>query len=367
MNLLLAYSASHRARLLQQPEPAIRIARWVQDIFPNYAKDLSDPTKIVSNSNLATAIMLASLEIISPKAFGVAIPWQKHLSTARQIILARGGAKSIHRDHSQASDFLLRWFAYLDVVGSLIGSPRDLPSSSNGGEGPDYDLDDDEVNDFQIDCLLGFTSRCVSILSKIAHLARISDAERYDNDQNVRPDWQPDEKTAVRAEKLINDLESARTNTRIQPCPHLHSAGEAAYQWDFQEMQATNEAYHYAGLVHVHRRILGKPSSHPDVQTAVREISGALYKVRKGSTAESCLLFPMFTAGCDSQDEKQRNAIMDRFRGVEEFGLSHVSSILSNFRTSVLIFQVYNARTLMQRVWETGKPWETLVCGEFVG
>jgi len=60
------------------------------------------------------------------------------------------------------------------------------------------------------------------------------------------------------------------------------------------------------------------------VRDAVREIVGALYKVRKGSTAEACLLFPMFTAGCDAQDEKQRVLIMDRLKGVEEFGMSQV-------------------------------------------
>jgi len=42
---------------------------------------------------------------------------------------------------------------------------------------------------------------------------------------------------------------------------------------------------------------------------------------------------------------------MDRLKGVEEFGMS----------------QVNKARTLMQKVWNTGKPWETLVSGEFVG
>jgi hypothetical protein len=29
--------------------------------------------------------------------------------------------------------------------------------------------------------------------------------------------------------------------------------------------------------------------------------------------------------------------------------------------------QVSKARTLMQKVWDTGKPWETLVSGEFFG
>lgn len=60
LNLLLAYSASHRARLLRQPEPATRIAIWVQGIFSNLRDALDDPSEIISNVNLATAIMLAS-------------------------------------------------------------------------------------------------------------------------------------------------------------------------------------------------------------------------------------------------------------------------------------------------------------------
>lgn len=335
MNLLLAYSASHRARLLQQLEPATRIALWVKDVFPNLRLSLNDPNNIPSNTNLAAAIMLASLEIISPKAFGVAVPWQQHLVTARSMVRARGGVKSMYYDRSDVSHFLLHWFAYLDVLGSLTGGTPDLPlipgatipltserSSSNWWL-CEYDFDDE--NDYQIECLFGFTGRCITILANIAELARVCDSDRIDGNNNVRTDWTPSADVVLRAEKLIVDLEAARTNTRVQACPHLHSAGEAAYQWDMREMAATNEAYHWAGLVHLHRRILGKNSMHPDVHNAVREICGALYKVRKGSTAEVCLLFPMFTAGCEAQDEKQKMAIMDRFRGMEEFGMSQVS------------------------------------------
>lgn len=130
LNLLLAYSASHRARLLRQPEPATRIAHWVQDIFPNLRKALDDPNQIISNALLATAIMLASLEIISPKAFGVEVPWQRHLDTARQMIFARGGPKGMRVESRSdlVSDFLWSWFAYLDVLGSLSGG-KNSPSS----------------------------------------------------------------------------------------------------------------------------------------------------------------------------------------------------------------------------------------------
>lgn len=89
-------------------------------------------------------------------------------------------------------------------------------------------------------------------------------------------------------------------------------------------MAATNEAFHWAGLVHLHRRVLGKPSTHPNVQEAVREIHGALYKVRRGGSATACLLFPIFTAGCDTQDEKQRADILERLKGVERFGMTQV-------------------------------------------
>jgi len=325
LSLLLAYSASHRARLLRQPEPATRIALWVQDIFPNLRKALDDPGEIISNANLATAIMLASLEIISPKAFGVAVPWQTHLDTARQIIAARGGPQGMRTAArgDKVASFLWSWFAYLDVLGSLSGVTT---ASSSSAWVLDYEASDE--TDYQIDCIMGFTSRCVRLLAKIAELARVCDNERIGPDHTIQIDWKPSDATIARAQKLDRELSESRLHPS-QPCTHMQSSGEAAYQWDSLEMAATNEAFHWAGLVHLHRRILGKPSTHPDVQNAVREIHGALYKVRKGSSATACLLFPIFTAGCDTQDEKQRGDILERIKGVERFGMTQVRFIPS--------------------------------------
>lgn len=320
LNLLLAYSASHRARHLRHPEPATRIALWVQDIFPTLRKALDDPSEIISNANLATAIMLASLEIISPKAFGVAVPWQRHLDTARQIMTARGGPQGMHTASrkDKVSSFLWSWFAYLDVLGSLSGGKV---TGSTSAWILDYEIDDE--NDYRIDCILGFTSKCIRILAKIAELARVCDSQRIGPDLNIQPDWKPSDDTILRADKLESELAESRLHP-AKPCTHMQSTGESQYQWDSLEMAATNEAFHWAGLVHLHRRILGKPSTHQDVQNAVREIHGALYKVRRGSSATACLLFPIFTAGCDTQDEKQRTDILERIKGVEQFGMTQV-------------------------------------------
>ena len=319
LNLLLAYSASHRARLLNQPEPGNRIALWVQDVFPALRYALDDQTKQISNANLATAIMLASLEIISPNVFDVPIPWQIHLNTARRIILARGRMDRTDK----ASYFLNRWFAYLDVLGSLSGSKNDQPLV-------DFWLSDDEDDDdgdggqFQIDCLMGFTSRCIRILAKIADLARRCDNDRIDSSGNVRPEWRPTRETVQIAESLREDLNEARTHV-YRGCPHRHPESELESGWDSLEMVATNDAFHWAGLIHLNRRVLGKSSSDREVKEAVREIVGALYKVRIGGTAEACLLFPLFTAGCEAGDKKQRERIRDRMASMESFGMTQVS------------------------------------------
>lgn len=346
LHLLLAYSASHRSRLLNHPEPANRIALWMEDVFPALRRALASPHSKLSNSNLATAIMLASLEIISPNTFEVEIPWQQHLNMARQMIIAREGTSPVYRK-DKVSYFLTRWFAYLDVLGSLSGRKNEQPLF-HGNYWPTDPAD--ESHNFQIDCLLGFTSRCVSILANIAELARTCDSERIDVACNIRQDWQPSPEIIRKAQGLKSALQEARMH-RYQGCPHRRSSHQIDENSYAVELVTTNDAFHWAGLIHLNRRVLGKPSEDPEVQFAVSEIVSALFKVRKGGTAEGCLLFPMFTAGCAAQDQTQRERIMERLKSVEGSGM----------------FQVRKARALIEKVWETGKPWESLVTGEFFG
>ena len=344
LNLMLTYSASHRSRVLNHPEPANRIALWMSDVFPSLRRALVDPSRQISNSNLATAIMLASLHILNPNTFEIAVSWQQHLNVARQMILARGGANSVQRK-DKVSYFLTRWFAYLDVLGSLSGGKSDQPLFSGNYWANDSSA---ENQDYQIDCLLGFTSRCVSILAKIAELARTCDSERIDPEGNIKLDWQPSQATVEEAARLKNDLIEARQH-RYQGCPHRRASTQIEDSSYAVELVTTNEAFHHAGFIHVNRRILGRPSTDPEVQFAVREIVSALYKVRKGGTAEGCLLFPMFTAGCDAQDDTQRAKILERLLRMEGLGMSTVKK----------------ARALMEKVWATGRPWESLVTGDF--
>ncbi|RMZ82030.1 hypothetical protein DV737_g2299, partial [Chaetothyriales sp. CBS 132003] len=426
LNLMLAYSASHRARLLSHPEPANRIAVWVRDVFPSLRQTLDNVSNTnVSNANLATAIMLASLEIISPSSFGVSIPWQDHLSVARSIIRSRGGPNSVSRK-DPVMFFLTRWMAYLDVMGSLSGGRNDEPlfagnywssncDSPSTTPAKELSLDDEsleDADDYTIDCLLGFTTKCVSILAQVALLARECEPHRIDAaTSKIRVDWRPGPDIEARADKLKRDLEDAMNHeqrncvhhspretkakahpTSAPPAPlptpaplpipallptaaatsspsssqpsapntlHYQEYPERRYSavqmsaQDARESLSTNSAFHYAGLVHLLRRVHNLPRSDPAIQSAVRSIITVLSSVRVGGSAEACCLFPTITAGLEAEADLDRMEVIRRLKKAEQLGMC----------------QVGRARRLMEESWRRGESWEEMrgVEGAFFG
>lgn len=340
LNLLFAYSASHRARLLSHPEPKDRIAFWVRDVFPNLRHALSSQEP-VSDATLATAIMLASREIITPNTFEVNIPWQNHLGIARQMIIQRGGLKDMGEKGSPVVNFLARWFAYLDVIGSLSGHKNDIPLSEAYWSFPHDTISreskssmEGDEHGFAIDCFFGFTNCCISLLARVAKLAHECDEERIDADRNVDPNWAPSDETREAAERLAVELTESRGHVHAG-CRHSDDSGHSDWgaasdstNLDLQEIVNVNEAFHLAGLIHLYRRVMGRASEDKEVQECVRQVLLVLSQIRKGGTAESCLLFPMFTAGCDAIDSEHRALILERLKLVEGLGMTHVSSMV---------------------------------------
>ena len=303
--------------MLGHPEPHTRIAEWVRDVFSNLCQALNESSDQISNANVATAIMLASLQIIAPNTFEVEISWQQHLSIARSMIMARGGPRAVNRTKDRVSYFLIRWFAYLDVLGAFSTKADQALFT-----GDLYDFEDD-AHDFQIDCVLGFSGYLAGILAKIADLARRCDNERVTSTGELDPSWTPAPDVLLAAERIKSDLQAAG-HQRYSLCPHRQKNSDIEASYQALEMSATNEAFHWAGIIHLHKRVLGLPQEAPEVQNAVRSVIGTLYKVRKGGAAEACLIFPLFTAGCEAKEESQREIIMERIMSVEASGMAQV-------------------------------------------
>lgn len=223
-------------------------------------------------------------------------------------------------------------------------------------------------HDFSIDCMLGFSGFLAGILARIADLARQCDQERISEEGEIDPDWKPTEEVIKAARKVESDLALSKIQ-KYELCPFRHSESTSENSWEMLEMLATNKAFHWAGVVHLYRRVLGLRSDAPEVQTAVEKILSTITDVRPGKSAEACLIFPLFTAGCEVKEKSQQDTIMTRISSVERSGMTQASKInpVIKHLYANLAIQVTKARKLLELVWQTNKPWETLVHGEFFG
>jgi len=343
LNLMLAYSAYHRARVLGQVVPQARIDEYTNGIFLNLWNQIQEQ-KPITDAHLATAIMLASLQIISPESFGATVSWQSHLAAAKQMILKRGGWRTMQKE-DKVSYFLRIWLLYLDVVGRLSGARHeriltydDLPI-----------LSEETTLETDIDCMTGFTTECLMILAKVGDLCSRCDKERI-RAGTILTTWRPTAAVVAAAKDLSSHLQAKRT-IRFRCCiyhvgtsPHV-SAQEAI------ELTAINDAFHWAGLIHLYSRALGKHSDEGEIQLAVREIVTTMGKIGVNTAAENGFIFPLFTAGCHTKEKVVQDKILARLMRIELKGLS----------------QVNNIRQRLEHVWRTGAAWETLLNGDFCG
>ncbi|KAL3476765.1 fungal-specific transcription factor domain-containing protein [Aspergillus californicus] len=340
LNLMLAYSASHRARFIGHPEPANRIALWVSNVFPSLRIALEDPQENVTDSHLATAIMLLSLKIVSPSTFEVPIPWQSHLQLARDLFLARQGQMAYPGNRVGA--FLTRWIGYLDILGSLSCRHHKPPLLAY------YSVlstcsEDEDRDEFAVDCFTGFSPRTGLFLMQLGGLVHQCDNERFDAMGTFLHEWEPSLDIVCKAEDLIADWETLDMQV------HAH---EKHYQEsESSDMIAVDRAFRYAGLLHLRRRVLGESPDSSSVQKVLDGLIQAVTAIRSGTTVEAGVLFPIFTAGCETQDVQQRIEIRERLEVLEGIGMK----------------QIQNARTLMQRCWDAELPFIAFSQGEFLG
>ncbi|KAJ6783604.1 hypothetical protein PWT90_05280 [Aphanocladium album] len=336
LSLMLAFAAAHRSQVLRMTEPELRIAEWADDIFPALRLKLNDSSKAVPDDILLSMVLLTSLEKSSPNAFGHSIPWQKHLSLTRSLMDKRLGARYVQDETDEEFSFIWSWFSYLDTMGQVSAGPatRGLPYQT----GP-FDLiqrmcveDEDEF-----DCSMGFTKHCGQLLIELA--AQIRRRSATDDE---------DEEMLQAALELEDKFKESMTRP-VKVCRHLRR--NKIDMRSLTEMDAASQAFHWAGIVCLRRRILRKNSGDEEVQDGVQRIWECIQHIRREKEADTACVFPLFVAGCETNEVAQRKLILARFKSAETSGMK----------------QVKRARKLMEASWRGEQPWFDLLQDEFIG
>jgi hypothetical protein len=137
--------------------------------------------------------------------------------------------------------------------------------------------------------------------------------------QTFLPEWTPSPDIICRAEALVDDWEMLDANVHTHDKHYLES--------ESSDMIAVDRAFRYAGLLHLRRRVLGEDSESEEVLKALKGLVQAVTAIRAGATMEAGVLFPIFTAGCETRDPSQRAEIKERLAVLEGTGMKQVGHI----------------------------------------
>ena len=310
---MLVYAAVDRARARKYTLPLRRIAAWTDNLS---AWGVGCTTW---KQKLAEALLLASLAVFWDKE---SIPylekyfrrdtkcsWQSFLNLARDIIRChgivdkRGGDDPDHR-------FLVRWFSRLDVFGSfsdpMLGPPLPLDAywpwwfTSKA---------------LQVDCLLGISRTCISILAKIAVV--ICRRREFGDRRRVFGDWlnYGGYFEAGSLELLLSSV-LKHPEARRSLCSDLpeDSVAHLGVLMVGNALLGTGKAYL--------TQLLRREYFEIDVQTPLQRP----FTVDAEMSFCACMLLPMFVAGALTRDKWTLEFITAKLERLTESGMERVSS-----------------------------------------
>lgn len=275
----------------------------------------------VSESTVASALLTSTAEVIS----GDTSRWLLHLHGAGHLINYLGASRLLR---SADGAFLLRYFAYHDIMASL--STGRCPV----GSGVYWVLDADAAVE-SADSFMGLAHHVFKHLVDICSFV----AETADVDASVPLDRRlgyivrgEDMAQALRLQDLRLRVDSS--DTRIKAL--IHHA----------------EAFRFAGIFYLYRRLLHfceiGAIYRLRMEDCVRQILQHVAEVPSHMFCEIGLLFPLFMAGIGiNGDEAHRDYIEDRLLRIETW---------TKFR------HVERARELLQLLWASERTdWEAML------
>lgn len=367
-------------------------------------KLLQDKKQATSDKTLATVLLLSCLEVFGCGNFD---RHRAHTLGARQIILSRGlklptnqklkeikvedqnlegdfdsqldsvdkvftptlvatTMTSAFDDFSETSEsdvtfFLMRWFAYVDVIGALSATKKSDNYLCHKKEDDFYhDTKNLQIEKSgHIDRLLGFDMVLLPLFADIALLIRQTNA--YLATKGARQDALPIAvitKSLEIQENMKNSFASGELKRKIRL--------EKAIAWKRKEVEnlngpncsptadvqkiidkdnvlrSTNKIFFNMALLNLYRRVLKTERKSVLIQDLCEEIGDILQlNIEPKSPAEICSIFCTFCAACESTDSKMQRLFHARFTLLAEMGLTSATRSLQ----------------IMERCWATGEDW----------
>lgn len=357
LNMLLVFGANHKHKILQHQGHANQSSSLVANdlltnAFSSLLTQLTNCDSKNSDSTLATILLLAAFDIF----FGDSKQkWRTHVYGARKIMkqrLSNGSKALVLSDNSADNDqqyFLLRWFAYIDIISSLsstnsITNIQKLSTLKYEMETTVYsNLRPKKMCLQDIDYFTGMEVSCLWMLAEVSHIVNEKESETSKQlpHKLVLKTLELDHKiiTYLRTSEMERD-EVYETYYKLKTDSQTREQYQA-----YRTLRATNQIYALTGVLQLKRRVLGLPPTSPIVKEVLINITKLLREwIGFESSAETCVLFSIFCCGCELMDPDLvycRSLYQDHFNSLIRKGVSSAKK----------------AKEIMEECWLEEKQW----------
>ncbi|KAH3666168.1 hypothetical protein OGAPHI_004357 [Ogataea philodendri] len=330
LSVTIAYGLAHKSYLASQEEPTETLEQLLSRSLGELLQLLQNKDTSTSDLTLTLVLLISSFMVFTFKR-----NWEVHWKGAKQILLLRGYKKPFDKllkdsqrvEASQIDSeikksklifFLLRWFAYLDVLSNLSSpiepSAQEYEEFANQQNIPkndrylsadiDYEfettsyseslmLDESRCN---VDYFLGFNIKYLSLYKKTIQLIK---------ETNMREKLEPGSRISSQVvDRALQEV------LRFQELSRKVTAGE-------DPTIAFDRVFALLGLNQIYRRVLKIPKSSPLIQDMCNETIQVINAYLLDDAPNQISVFlPIFVSGCDSQDESIRAQYLERMKKI---------------------------------------------------
>jgi hypothetical protein len=313
---LLASACSHHSRLVKDTGPSSKVSclKFTNLSISSLRSALTDKNATLTAEAVTTAMALCTNDVCN----GNMQTWRTHLGGVMRLLAIFLDSQGKLRIDDHYIQCLVKWFTTMDVIAGLSGlSGTGVLSSGNGLLDRRF-----ELLNRQIDDICGYSLKLVPLL------ARLSDMVQTQN----RSVFGMQHKVVVESHTLELDILSLVECSVPENSHHLG-------------LQSTHLAFVHSALLHLHRRVQMLPKNHDLVKTDLLNIIDAVKQIAPFSAANILILWPVFSAGCETDDAEERAFIDTRMGDMQSHGLGNFT----------------RARELLRKFWasETPLPWDS--------
>lgn len=358
LSMLIAFSISRSSAFKSEPYPREAASLLLNKALEDLYRRLTNPREANTDYTLALVLLLACFEIFCDADSG----WRAHHHGARQILFSRGLLRAttsmMNRRKRRvafkqgAEDdihfFFNRWFAYLDVIGSLSSSSSIYNSSRMSDiewECPKPTRQERERL-MDIDPFSGFDIRLLEYFSMVVNLVEKRQAAGCVSSGTLPLSLireALDVKQYILDYLKETDLERREIKKEILSDPLNVLNDQLA---DYELLRATNIVFGLSGVLQIYRRVLMMPRDTAAVQDLVEQVTTVIRdQIPKYQPAAHCTLFSLFSCGSEALKDEDKEFYKHRMTVLAENGLATARKALE----------------VMEEGWKTGKHWADIM------